>query len=899
MIRNLFIAIALILLGGAGYFAYDKWIKDTDLSPWSFVPGNALFIYENDDLGTTLNSLEQTQAWKALTLIRGFRAPKETLGYLDSLLNVEGKSRQLLSKVPFTVSGHLTSKNSFGLLYVFAIKNLELHTSINSILTSFEEAGYDRKVRRYLDFSITELSYRGEIRFTFIFHKNYFIGSKTAYLVEDAIRVFSDPENQGFYEINPELFDLVKIKKDQGNLYFNMARLQDFLQAFTDSSVPMEFAKSAYFDIDVNDGEIQMDGFTYPDQKGLLKTLQNVDGSLFDLSEIVSNDIAVFHHFSFRSSSRFRDQIKNELSPDIRMNKQLLISDYDFDPDYVFDLTDEELAVGVRYERDQLYKSFYIKSKNPADAISFFTSVAERYERTLGESLKSETYGDYTIIKLGTPEFPATLLGNLANGFAECYLTSYRNYLIFANSLPGLKKILDDIASENTWRKSLRKVNFLEKTNPEANYSLFLNTPNAWNHLLKNSDSKWSSILLQNDFIIKQFDNIALQFNQIDNKFFTNIVIDIPDASALGDKNPTEKSSISLASPISTKPYLVRQAGTADFEVLVQDTTHRLYKIGADFDVGWDIEIGEAIVDKIQEVDYYANGTQQYLFITFSELHLIENTGEYVPGYPVSFEDAGVLRKLGVIDYDGSKRYRFSISDSKGQVYLTDKNGRALEGWNPRYYPDELTHPLRHYRVGNRDVMLSQTTSGEIHMTNRRGEFFPGFPVKLDQQVSNAFHFTMGSQFSSTRLTTLTTNGELISLDLKSAIRNREELFKPTADVEFFLVNAVSGKSFIILRKYGNQYDILDENGELLFSKDYLQEEDFFIQYYDLSPSRQYIVVGNLQDEFIYVYDINGDLITNRPLKGSNPVSMMYSGSRDEHQIYLTYQNQLMLIQLN
>ena len=188
--------------------------------------------------------------------------------------------------------------------------------------------------------------------------------------------------------------------------------------------------------------------------------------------------------------------------------------------------------------------------------------------RSKGDTAFSETFKNSIIYKLDVEEFPFTLLGDHAKGFKECYFSGYRNYIIFSNTLPNIKKLLVDIELENTWRKSLRKVRFLEKTSKESSFSCFIHTPGIWNMLVSSLDSKWRRIAIENDFIFRSFENIAIQFNEVDNKYFTNVVIDLPESNITGNVTATKEKSIDFANPIVTKPFLVRNHNNGLFETL-------------------------------------------------------------------------------------------------------------------------------------------------------------------------------------------------------------------------------------------------------------------------------------------------------------------------------------------
>ncbi|MDX1586531.1 MAG: hypothetical protein R3222_07300, partial [Balneolaceae bacterium] len=135
--------------------------------------------------------------------------------------------------------------------------------------------------------------------------------------------------------------------------------------------------------------------------------------------------------------------------------------------------------------------------------------------------------------------------------------------------------------------------------------------------------------------------------------------------------------------PIVTRPFVVRSHLDRSLEVVVQDSADYLYLIGSEGDILWQDSIGERIRGELYQVDFYNNSKLQYFFATQRGLYIIDRNGEHITDFPVYFDEPLDIEWVNVIDYDNSKRYRYLIADSKGRIYLFDKYGVLLEGWDP------------------------------------------------------------------------------------------------------------------------------------------------------------------------------------------------------------------------
>ncbi|MBV6647977.1 MAG: hypothetical protein KI790_21125, partial [Cyclobacteriaceae bacterium] len=812
MLKRFLILIAVLLLVGAAYFTYDKWIKSGNLTVWSYIPEEAALVFESSSLLSAWSGLDKHQSGKTLRTLPYFLDIQNAIQKLDSIVGKES-IENLIEGNQSLISLHTTSKNAFDFLFVLEINTIKQHNVLSEIQEFFRQNGYRKKSRSYLNFSITEVSDGHGTNFTYIFHKNFFIGSTTAFLVEDAIRTVSDPKLSSFYESFAELQPITKLDQDLGNLYLNLEGFLKFLTLFgeVDISTP---AISSFLDVKVEDNSLNFDGFTFADlSSSFLNQFTGVTPSTFDLSEVIPLTTAVFHHYAFDNPSGWSSRMKATLPESLQKKKQELLKKVDFDVDYVYELIDQEIglaqAEGIAGEWS---RTLFLEVKDAQNAARFFDGVIKRFRDARRDSIFQEKFKGFTVKYLPAPDFPATLIGKAGQGFENCYYTTYRNYVLFSNSLPGIKNVVNSILEENTWRKSLRRMQFLNRTNVESNYSLYVNVPQFWEHLLQVLAPKWRNAFRQNDYFLKTFENIAFQFNAVDDKFFTNVIVHQPEGISLDLPTVTTVSTLNIVTPIASKPFIVTNHNDQTKEVFLQDSADVVYLVGSDMNVLWTKALPGKIRDDVRQIDYYRNGKLQLAFIVNNEFHILDRTGEYLPGYPAKIANR-TLEYFEVIDYDGDRKYRFSFADIDGRVYLTNKSPKALNGWNPKDLKARLNNGLRHYRLGGRDVMITTQKEGKIHLFKRVGTHYSGFPLDFKEPITSDFHITPTNSMATSTLTTVTSAGQIVTFNLIGRITRRDQLYKPVSNTRFFLLKDVLERSFLIVGKADNRWFFMDSNG--------------------------------------------------------------------------------------
>ena len=253
------------------------------------------------------------------------------------------------------------------------------------------------------------------------------------------------------------------------------------------------------------------------------------------------------------------------------------------------------------------------------------------------------------------------------------------------------------------------------------------------------------------------------------------------------------------------------------------------------------------------------------------------------------------IDRIAVIDYDKSKNYRIFISDNTGNLYLYDKAGNNLDGWDPRPVTGRLSSPPFHVKVRGKDCMIAVQENGIINVMNRRGEMYPGFPLDLKSKILSDVFIEVGEDFSKTRLITVTENGEIVNLNLNGLVIFRDQLIKPSREAQFRLVKEKQGKGYVIVIQELYKVTVLDKNGNRIFNDHYFSNDQFSVQYYNFGTGEEVYAITDAIQGFTYLYNSLGNLVNSEPLSSSFPVAIVYSSTLSKFRVYHGHQNKMMI----
>ncbi len=890
--------LSILLLAGAGFFAYKKLSNDKNLSAWGFIPESAAIVYESTSANTSLLELKSSTLWQTLKQLGGFEKLEGNFDQLQQLTN--GQFEQMFVGNDLLISVHDVSRHDFDFLYVLEISSIGAFQQLQTIQSFFEKSTFRKETRQYRGYTISEIS-DGQKKFAFIFHKNFFVGSFSAFLVEDAIRTFEQSDVLSWQEMFPETLPITKLTQDQGDVYINLKEFVDIIQLYT-SNLQLQIGRAAYLDLQVSDNSVAFNGFVIPDDSvpSILSPHLDIIPGSFDMTSTIPLPCSYVFHYSFQDAAAWRERLRIYLAATDKQAQNArknLLEMGDFDVDDVFSYVDDEIGL-LHFEGiSETKKALVLEVADPPSATAYFDELATRFSSTQSDTLYSEIYQNYEIKLFPAPEFPAALVGSQALGFNSSYFAFIGNNMVFASELYLLKEIIAAVSNENVWSKSLEKNQFLAKTNEASNFSIYVNTPDFWQKLVRNVNSNWQPYLKANASFLKSLDNVAIQFSNVDDRFFTNIILSQSEPPTVGTRETALIGTTKFPATIISKPHVFRtEAGQLRF--FVQDSLLNGYLLDENYNTIWSLPLVNKVSTSVFPLDYYKNGNLQVAILAEKSLYIIDNSGSLLPGFPTQIQALEKVDKFTLIDYDGSKNYRLAFVDAEGNVLLTDKNAKPLEGWDTKSINSEVLTPLRHERIGKRDVLLMLTKRGEIMAFNRRGNFITGFPVDLNTTLTKNYHLAVGNDLRASELTIVTESGEIVSLNLEGNVTKREQLYKSSLQTTYELVEDFSQNQFLISSKDPEQLTFFDKDGLELFAKSYLNEGEITIQFYRISAGKDLLIVTQNDQGRSYAFDLDGQILVAEPLPTDKPLSVIYNTKSDSFSIYFVSGSELRQVEM-
>jgi hypothetical protein len=908
--------IIFIIAVASGIFYYLKFYYERDkVDLWDMVPKNALAVYETEQPIKIWNSLLELPVWKNLSSIPVINDVNEDLVLLDSITGSSGSLEKLFRDRPILVSLHKISNTDFGLTFYFTLNSIEKRKILSSILEHFKNLqNYKFDIRKYEDFSINELSNdEGEIEFTFIEYKGHFVGSFTSFLIDDVIRNISNGFQANFKSISTEIFNTQPIEMDEGNLYLNLAKTPDLLRNFSVEDKRKDyddylkwFTGATYYDIAFENNRIFFNGSTKIPENGneyFLSTFYNQSPQNVEAIYYLPNRTATYVSYTYEDFTNWRKSVDvfwEKNFPQALDMKIELLKKYDIYEKDLYGWIGNEIGLATlqSIDLDHPDKLLIIRSKDYSESVKTLDDLIMVANDLNSDTLLYEDYSGKRIKKIAIEEFPASLLGEEFSGFESSYFTDLGSYIVIGNSFEVIKHLLNEIEEENTWGKSLKFNQYFENVQKRANVNYFINFSNSWNAFFTSLNEDWKPFFKNFDRQFKHFELLSFQFSNINNNFYTSAAV----------QHRTETSVITTPSeffrdqlvvtdyPIVTKPYIFRSHLDRSLEVMFQDSGGNLYFISNNGQVLWKKQVRAQIKSDIFQVDYFKNGKLQYLFATDSSIYIYDRLGNILNDFPVKLEHPIDLDYLNRIDYDNSRSYRFLFCDTSGDIYLTDKAGKELEGWTPNQSGGENLVPPFHVRIGGRDCMISIREDGMINMYTRRSAMYDKFPVNLNSKLSKSIFLQRGADFNRSRIHLINDIGEVIKVNLDGDLVEKLQLFKPDPESRFKIVPDALNNTYVISRLDFNNVSMLDQKGETIFERELLYTDDLEVQFYNFSAGNEVYVFVDAQQGFTYLYDGSGELINMQPVESGFRIGLLYSEANNKYKMYSCYGNQFSVL---
>jgi hypothetical protein len=386
-------------------------------------------------------------------------------------------------------------------------------------------------------------------------------------------------------------------------------------------------------------------------------------------------------------------------------------------------------------------------------------------------------------------------------------------------------------------------------------------------------------------------DKGAIQISHLDAVFYLNSVLQLNATHKL-TKEDSYIRTYEFESPLTMSPRIVKSHVSQEYGLLVQDSLNNLYLLSSELKRQWTTPIDGRITSFVDQIDFYRNGKLQYFFVTSNQMHVVDRLGRKVENFPLPLPKND-MDFADVVDYDNSRRYRYLFTDSKGNLYLTDKDGSLLEGWSPRPTGGKLIATARHYRVLGRDYFIAVQQNGSVHLMNRRGEIVEGFPVSLSTRPGGDYFLNRGRDRKTTHFIVVSEDGHKIQIDLDGKVTRSDVLPRHSASSRFSLVKTPSEDSFVYLRVDAARLAVIDANGRPLFEMQNTGSDQWQVDILQTDLKEKVFCFYDPQQNFSYFFNEAGRSLLSRPLESDLLPSMHYHSNQRTVQVFNVFGKEL------
>ncbi|MFN6944917.1 MAG: hypothetical protein ACK4ND_08195 [Cytophagaceae bacterium] len=862
--------LIIIALGTGAYALYQFYgpsnLETKHREPYSLIPSTAILVYENVPIAGRSDSLLVDVGSNFHQLLKLNRLSQK-LRALDSLSENYSISGWLAKKKIYAAMFPSGRFESNYLLYI----PLSGPREVSKLGKALSELGYTINERKHKEQVIYELKPGGKgptLNYTML--DNWLILGESPVQIEDAIRVYT--EKSGNLAVFKARTKKTSISEEE-SILVNYAALPKFLKTFaSDEGGEMfaflgKLADVTMLDMAIKEDEVLLNGFTelIPEKSRFINIFDEQRASSFDVKNLISNQTSALYFFGFSDGPRLMNSlyhywVRNDTAQANRW--EVASSEYNL----------EGLYMGL----NGLAGLTFLESADPLKAekvVYLKVSDGDTYMEKLLALNKSEhrdkiSFNGVPIELIEVEDLPGVMFGGLMKGMAVSYAAHIDNYILLSDNPDNLKRIISDMDNENVFGKTYRFNHFLEETISQFNIFFMLNTHSAWNHLSQHASPEVKKVMEESSFY-RQNDLLAVQFNRHADRYYTSMILHF-------NKN-AEKVVTATNSEMMANAERNIQYGPFRFAsgLVYQDSVGYLfYK-----------PHGKAA----QKIDSLSH----LLYLAGDKLHAKDAQFKNVEGFPVKIGDKIMLRNLSLLDYDNNRNYRISVADITGNVYLLDMKGTLLEPWVPKNFEYRLSGGVRHARIKGKDYILCLAENGKLNVTNRRGEFYPGFPIDLNGLTKSPLFVQEGSDFTNSYISMLTEKGEYVKADFTGKVREKEQLVRLSPESVFKLIPAQNNKSYIISRQTRNRVDIYDQHKKPLFEYTGFSGGELLVQYFYAGAGKEWIVVTDKGNQQLYIFTRSGKLLNKELQYSSLPISGEYNERTKEVNFYKAYNNNL------
>jgi hypothetical protein len=721
---SFFTLIVIAVVAGVYLYFFDLPGKKATLG--QFIPSDAIFIVSFDPTQNGLEELRDFSFLQTLGEIPVMRRFKNDLAFVtDSLLR-----RDTEVAIPRKVSAsfHVTGSGTFDLLYVIELPGswTEAWLQDQMSLHFLGETVQISRERIYESSTITELKHDGGRAFSYTVRDGFFLGSFTPFLVDDALRNYASRNRNDFIMMSED-------ELREAELTFYPYYIDRLVNVFTSNERKKEFRSldrhrsPVMCKVNLSDDLIKLTGQAVNEPGDIFSCFNGQAPHSSKMPKILPVNTSFYLSYSFDDPVRFLDRLEPHISTIDRPNGVRssidLIEKLSLPVTDLFrNITGNEVCFAVVEPPVTSYQNnivALVQLKDPESAITDLLSIIDKVDVSTGGRSESVNYRDKVIRRIKVPYLMSVVWGPLFDALEHHYFVVLDDHLVFGNSRYVLQYMIDAHKGQKTLETgdSYRKVNDMLAS--EGNIHCYVNVAKSWNVLRHHLSKAVLDDIKNYTDAVQGLRGFSFRFIHED-----SLRTDFESALSFGTGDSSVATLLyaeQLDTSISSGPFIVDDPTGGASNIIVQDVSNTLYLLKNDGEISWRKQLNEAVRSDIYEVDYFSNGSRQYLFNTDEYLFLIDRAGNTVGNFPIRLPSTASAPLTLLRKSISDNRSLIYVPCDNSKVYAYLLNGKPLPGWSFISTEGVVRNSVAFKNEGEYSLLISDDR-GNHFVTNILGE---------------------------------------------------------------------------------------------------------------------------------------------------------------------------------
>lgn len=524
---------------------YYYFKKNPSRPIWNYIPQDAVYIIETDNLTKGWNTLAESKMWQHLISDPLFEDINKSAISLDSIIRDNETMDMLFIDRPLLISCHLLPNNDFDFLFLVDLKEAGKFAFIKSYIKGIVDFyGYDMETEKYEDFDMLILTDQktGEIFYVSIID-NIFMASYNKGLIEKSVASSKTPD----YWKNNAAFQKVVSETSSSSMfrfYVNFDYMADYIGYYLNdqdkllAELKRIFNYSA-FDINLRNEQMTFNGSTIlkDSTRSYLHMLSEIDPGKMQAYRVIPDYMALYVSITFEDYMDFYQKLKSEFT----FNDSAIAESYSktiekvekmfkisLEDDF-FSWIGNEIAIvklpptSNSKENDMLA---YIHAKDIEQAEAGLGKICKQISKKTPIKNKESEYKEISIHYFGLKGFFRMFFGKLFARLDKPYFIYLDDFVVFSNNPSTLMDVIDAWEKGKVLQNDEDYMEFIDNFNEKANVSLFLKGPKIYSHLYHFAKTGQKNGIQQNRELIVSFQNIGFQLiSEETGRFFNKLVV--------------------------------------------------------------------------------------------------------------------------------------------------------------------------------------------------------------------------------------------------------------------------------------------------------------------------------------------------------------------------------------